>query len=476
MSIMAGIRGRNLFRKENGMTEQQPAHLAFDLGATSWRAILGRPVHGGISMKELHRERHHPRECAGGLFWDIEGIFQGMKRVMREAASLGIAPSSIGIDSWSVDYGLLDKKDRLLEQPRCYRDRRNLGMSEKVAGMVGQRELFVRTGLIQEDITTLCQLVAAREACPELLQAASTLLFIPDLLRHRLCGKMATDFTLASTSQMYNLQKRGWDGELLQRLGIPRGILPPVREGDSILGTLSPDVQEETGLRGDIGIAIGTSHDTAAAFSTQRTGKDEAILSSGTWSMLGIHMEKPLFLESIDPKRFGYEGNPDGSVRLLCNIPGMWILEQCLECWRKELGELSWETLIAGAECADAFTIRVDPYDPAFAVPGDMPEEIRKYCVRTGQLEPRTPFETACAVFAGLADAYALAVEELGGISGRRIKRVHVIGGGSRNLLLNRLFQQRAGIEVVRGPAEATALGNIRGQIRALSACGSAET
>ncbi len=454
------------------MSAQPQAHLAFDLGATSWRAVLGRPVPGGVSMRELGRERHHPRECGGGLFWDIEGIFQGMKKIMRDAASQGIVPSSIGIDSWSVDYGLLDGRGRLFEQPRCYRDPRNLGMAERIASIVGQRELFDRTGLIQEDITTLCQLAAAREADPGLFRAASTLLFIPDLLRFRLCGKKATDFTLASTSQMYHLQKRCWDRELLQRLGIPCSILPEVRTGDSILGTLSPEISEETGLSGDTRIAIGTSHDTAAAFSTQRPGEDEAVLSSGTWSMLGIRMERPLFLESIDPKRFGYEGNPDGSVRLLCNIPGMWILEQCRDSWQKERGELSWETLIEGAECADAFSVRVNPYDPAFAMTGNMPDEIRKYCLRTGQKEPRTPFETACAVFAGLADAYALAVEELGSISGRQIRRVHVIGGGSRNLLLNRLFEQRAGIDVVRGPAEATALGNIRAQMRALAAGG----
>jgi rhamnulokinase len=452
------------------MPEHPQAHLAFDLGATTWRAIIGRPVAGGVSMRERYRERHRPKECGGGLFWDIEAIFQGMKKVMRDAASQGIIPSSIGIDSWSVDYALVDGQGRLREQPRCYRDPRNLGMAEKIAAIVGGRELFARTGLIQEDITTLCQLVAAREADPGLFGPASTLLFIPDLLRYRLCGKMATDFTLASTSQLYHLEKRGWDAELLQRLGIPCAILPVVHRGDSILGTLSPEIQEETGLKGDIGIAIGTSHDTAAAFSTQHSGDDEAILSSGTWSILGIRMEQPLFPDSIDPKRFGYEGNFDGSVRLLCNIPGMWILEQCRESWGKELGELSWETLIAGAECADSFSVRVDPYDPALAAAGNMPQAIRSYCRRTGQPEPRTPFETAYAVFAGLADAYARAVEELGCMSGRRIRRVHVIGGGSRNRLLNRLFRQRAGVEVVCGPAEATALGNIRAQMRALAA------
>jgi len=449
-------------------TTMQKVFLAFDLGATSWRAILGRRGPAGLALEEVHRGRHAPRESSGGLFWDIQGIFDGMKGVLRNVASRGISPSCIGIDSWSVDYGLLDTNGALLEPPRCYRDPRNRGMAARIASLVGQRNLFARTGLIAEDITTLCQLAAARDMTPQLLKSASALLFIPDLLRYWLCGKRATDFTLATTSQMYSIVVGGWDDGLLSRLGIPPVILPAILRGNSVLAPLARDVQAETGL-GAVPISIGTSHDTAAAFSTQPADDESAILSSGTWSMLGIHMKRPLFLESIDPERFGYEGNPDGTVRLLCNIPGMYILEQCREGWQKEHGDLAYETLITGAEGIPSFSSRIDPYDPALALPGDIPKEIRRFCSRTGQQEPRTPFETARAIFLGLADTYARALGELQSISRRSLRRIIVIGGGSRNAFLNRLIQERTGIVVLPGEAEATAVGNILAQEEALA-------
>jgi rhamnulokinase len=244
-----------------------------------------------------------------------------------------------------------------------------------------------------------------------------------------------------------------------------------VRTGHSVLSALHADRQRETGL-GSVPVTIGASHDTAAAFMTQPPEEDGAILSSGTWSMLGVHLPRPVFPASIDPTRFGHEGNPDGTVRLLCNIPGMWILEQCMESWRRRGIDHSYETLARGAEECAAFTTRIDPYDPAFALPEDMPTAIRAHCIRTGQQEPRTPFETARSIFLGLAECYDAALRELSTLSGLSIRRVRVIGGGSRNLLLNALFQERSGVEVVRGQPEATALGNIMSQEMALAARG----
>jgi len=446
-----------------------PFHLAFDLGATSWRAILGRRTDEAFAIEEIHRERHAPREVDGGLFWDFEGILAGITGVLREIARRGIVLASIGIDSWSVDYGLLDARGDLLEPPRCYRDPRTEGMTAKLEARLGIRRLFERTWLLAEDITTLCQLMAASEATPLLLSKAHRLLFIPDLLRAHLCGVEATDFTLATTSQLYDPRADRWDPELAAVGGIDAGILPSVRHGHSVLGTLTPAMQAATGL-GPVPVTIGASHDNAAAFMTQPMDDDSAILSSGTWSMLGVHLPAPVFPPGIDSSRFGHEGNPDGSVRLLCNIPGMWILEQCRASWARAGKETSYEALVQGAAASDGSTGAIDPYDPAFGLSPDMSRSVIEHCAKTGQRVPGTQFEIARAIFQGLATCYARAREELESFSGRRFKRIRVIGGGVRNELLNSLIERKTGIEVVRGPAEATAIGNMMSQEKALAA------
>ena len=443
--------------------------LAFDLGATSWRAMLGRERAGRLELEEIARRANTPvLGPGGGLHWDLQAIRTGMLEALAGLAARGVRPRSIGIDSWSIDYGLLDECGELLEAPRCYRDPRNLGMKRELAGRIGERELFRRTGLMAEDITTLCQLAAARRGTPELLDRARRLLFIPDLLRYWLCGgEAATDFTLATTSQLYNLAAGRWDPRLLAEVSVPAGILPEVRHGPQVLARLSQEVQSQTG-QGPVPVTLGASHDTAAAFSSVPADEHTAVLSSGTWSILGTHLPAPRHLEEIDPNRFGYEGNPDGTVRLITNIPGMWLLERCLDAWRKEGLSLSYDRLVEGAAEAGAFTGRIDPLDPAFESPADMPEAIRRHCARTGQQEPCTPFQTARAIFQGLAAAYAGALRELAAITRRRFQRLLVIGGGSRNRLLNGLIAGQTGLEVLQGEAEATAVGNILNQQQAL--------
>jgi rhamnulokinase len=343
-------------------------------------------------------------------------------------------------------------------------------MKQKVAERFGERELFRRTALMAEDITTLCQLAAARRNTPELLDRARQLLFIPDLLRYWLCGgACATDFTLATTSQLYNLGQRRWDEELAAAYSISASILPEVRHGPQVLAPLGPEVREQTG-QSPVPVTLGASHDTAAAFSSVPVDEYTAVLSSGTWSILGTHLPEPARLEEIDPNRFGYEGNPDGTVRLIRNIPGMWLLERCLACWQEEGRVLGYDELVAGAAEAGTFASRIDPCDPSFEAPQDMPEAIRRHCAASGQREPMTPFETARAIFLGLAAAYADALRELAGITRRRFRSLLVIGGGSRNRLLNRLIAEHTGLEVIQGEAEATAVGNIRNQQKALQA------
>jgi rhamnulokinase len=436
--------------------------LAFDLGASSCRAVLGTEGGDGrVALEEISRLDNAPIARGDGLFWDIEGIWEWM--VCAIAAAAPRAPAAIGIDSWSVDYGLLGADGQLLEQPRCYRDVRNRGMSQKLAARIPLRELFLRNGLMAEDFTTLCQLIAAREGTPDLIDRARRLLFIPDLLRLRLCGVEATDLTLATTSQMFDIRSGRWDGELLGALGLPSDILPTVIPSSSVLSVLERSVRNRTGA-GPVPVVTGASHDTAAAFSTVPRRKGAAALSSGTWSILGIHMDAPVWSAGIDPLRIGYEGNTDGSVRLVANIPGMWIIEQCRTAWKSRGEDYDYRSLVSGARLSRCSTA-VDPYDPSFAAPPDMPEAVAAH-LPVGE---RAPSDITRAVLLGLAGAYTRMVRELSAIAGERIESLTVMSGGSRNELLNEMIGERAGIRIEKGLVEATTVGNIMNQRTALA-------
>jgi rhamnulokinase len=447
-------------------------YLAFDLGATSLRAVLGREAAGGAgpALQEMSRRPNAPVALDRGLFWDFEGIWQWLLSVLVDLAERGIQPAAIGIDSWSVDYGLLGEDGDLLEPPRSYRDVRTLGAAAALSARIPLRELFLRNGLMAEDITTLCQLLAAERDTPDILSRARRLLFIPDLLRGRLCGAQATDLTLATTSQMYDIHGQAWDLELLSRLGLPAGILPRIVRGSGVLGTLCPEIQRQTGL-GPVAIVTGSSHDTAAAFSTVPRRAGTAVLSSGTWSILGIPLESPVWTQGIDPTRVGYEGNTDGSVRLVANIPGMWILEQCRASWREAGLACDYLSLESGAR-RSRLDGAIDPYDPAFTAPAHM---ARTVCGALGIADwsaPGAQFDAARGILRGLAHAVGKLLSELSRIAGQRTEELTVISGGSRNELLNEMIAESAGVRVTRGLAEATVAGNVMNQRLALSRAG----
>jgi len=441
--------------------------LAIDLGASSWRAFLAWQEEAGLRLEEIYREENSPIELASGLFWDIEKIFGGIKRLLKDVAGRGVYLSSIGIDSWSVDYGLLDEAGVLLELPRCYRDPRNKGKLEELTTSIELDVLFERTGVMAEDITTLCQLLAAKKQTPAILEQAATLLFIPDLLRYWLCGQCATDFTLATGSQLYNLQHRAWDEELLALLGLPCHMLPRVFGAGTVLGCLSPKLQEETGL-GPVPVVTGASHDTAAAFLAASGDQDCAILSSGTWSILGVNLPQTLASASIDPLRFGYEGNPDGSVRLVHNVPGMWLLERCRAEWKRGGIECTYAALIDEARRRTDYTGRIDPGWSGFTYPESLMDAIRAFMRETAQPEPRQPGEFTRAILSGLAESYAQALAELRALTNRKLGRLVVVGGGAQNELLNELTASRANVVVSPGCIEATILGNVQNQLLAI--------
>lgn len=458
--------------------QDEQVYLAFDLGASSGRATLGwAGWDGRIGLEEVHRFGNVPVKTDNGLFWDIDGLFEQMLHAMRLVCNRGIAPRSIGVDTWGVDFALLDAGGELIEQPRCYRDNRNSGMSRRVVERIGSARLSERTGSMFQDHTSLCQLVSAAEHTPEIQARAAKLLFIPDLLRNWLCGSISTDCTVASTSQMYDSARREWATDVLAELNLPGHILPPIAPGPSVAGTLTRYIQEKTRL-GAIPVVVGAGHDTGAAFGLCITEdlpppEDLVIISSGTWSILGIFVDEQLPAGVLDPVRFGYESNPDGSLRIMRNITGAWLIEQCRKVWSAAGVDCSYETLVAGARAAageDNASAIIDPQWEGFTHPADMPAAIAGYCRDTGQPAPRTPGEFAHVIFASLAESYAQAIAELREKTGRPLRNLHMIGGMSQNKYLNELTARRADVLVSVGPAEATATGNVAVQMRAMEA------
>ncbi len=466
------------------MSAQDRVYLAFDLGASSGRAILGRVGGDGrIVLEEVSRFPNGPVAEGGGLFWDLDGLLESMLEAMRAVAARGLAPRAIGVDTWGVDFALLDGDGRLAGRPRCYRDPRNAGVSRRVAERIGPQRLQDRTGSMHQDHASLCQYVALAQQQPELLARAARLLFVPDLLRYRLCGDTATDVTFASTSQMYDVPARQWATDVLEELGLRTDILPDVQVGPAVVGTLGDDVRARTGL-GPVPVVSGAGHDTGAAFGICLPGvgaeacgggelpalDDLAVISAGTWSILGVFVDAHLPSGTLEPTRFGYEANPDGSLRIVRNLTGGWLIEQCRKDWQHRGVDCSYEALIAAARAAagtrNASAV-VDPDWEGFYNPPSMPGAIADRCRRTSQPAPTTPGELAQVIFASLADSYARSIELLRGRTGRALRHLYMIGGMSRNDYLNELTAERAGVKVIVGPAEATAMGNVAVQMAA---------
>lgn len=458
--------------------QDESVYLAFDLGASSGRAILGRadPV-GRISLEEIHRFANAPVKTDKGLFWDIEALFEQMLLSMRLVADRGVRLRAIGVDTWGVDFALLDENGDLLERPRCYRDSRNNGMSRRIVERIGVTRLSERTGSMFQDHTSLCQLVTASEDTPDLLARAKTLLFIPDLLRQWLCGSRGSDCTVASTSQMYDAVSREWATDILAELDLPATakILPPIAVGPGVAGTLSREIQEKTHL-GAVPVVVGAGHDTGAAFGLCITedlppAEDLVVISSGTWSILGIFVDGHLPAGVLDPARFGYEANPDGSLRIIRNLTGAWLIEQCRKVWSAAGVDCSYESLVAAASAVggeDNASAIIDPQWEGLSNPPDMTIAIAEYCRSTGQPAPRTPGEFAQVIFASLSESYAETIAELREKTGRPLRNLYMIGGMSRNKYLNELTARRAGVDVIVGPVEATATGNVAVQMQAM--------
>lgn len=433
---------------------------AVDLGAQSGRVAVGRFDGERLAVSEAHRFPNEPVLVAGTLHWDVLRLFRevldGLRAAAREAA-----PDSVAVDSWAVDFGLLDRSGRLLRNPVHYRDARRAAAAEAVHARVSARELYERTGVNPPPMNTLFELAAMAAEDDPALEAADTLLLVPDLVHHWLCGSRTTELTNATTSQCYDPRGRRWATDVLDRLDVPARILTDVVPPGTTLGPVVREVAEETGLGSARVLAVAT-HDTGSAVAAvPMRGPDGAFLSVGTWSLVGLETDRPVITDESFAAGLTNEAGVEGTFRLLRNHTGLWLLHECRRSWALAGRDLPFEELVALARAAPAFRSLVDPDDPAFAAPGDLPARLAGYCARTGQPEPEEVGAVVRCVLESLALKQAQTVELLGAVTGRRPTELHVVGGGARNELLCEWTAQAAGLPVLAGPEEATLVGNL---------------
>jgi rhamnulokinase len=457
-----------------------PPHrfLAFDLGAESGRAVLGSLEDGRLSLRELCRFPNGPVRLLGRDHWNLPGLWEevqnGIRLCTREA---GLAPRSLAVDTWGVDFGLLAADGSLLGLPLSYRGPHTAGAMEDFLGRMTAERVYELTGVQFLPFNTLFQLAALVRDRSPVLDSAAGLLFMPDLFHYLLTGRKSSEFTIASTSQLYNPRTKAWSGELLAALGLPESLMPEVRPPGTILGNISSEAAKATGLASGTPVVATASHDTASAVAAvPAEGRDWAYISSGTWSLVGVECPGPVITPRTLELNFTNEGGLGGRVRLLKNVTGLWLLQQCRRSWGAGRRSLpGYAELVRSASAAPAFRTLVDPDDPSFLNPADMPEAIRAFARRTGQAAPETKAATVRCILESLALKYRQVLGQLAGVSPRPIGRLHVIGGGSRNELLVRFTAAACGLPVMAGPAEATAAGNILGQALALGAVRSLE-
>lgn len=433
--------------------------LAFDLGASSGRAILGIYENGSLKIEEVHRFENVPVHTDGHLRWNFGQLLAEVRKGIEKAESF----HSVGFDTWGVDFGLVDRQGRLLEDPVHYRDERTAGICEKVFEEISAQELYERTGNQIMPINTLFQLAALKNECPELLEKADRLLFMPDLFAHALCESAVCEQTIASTSQMLDPVSKNWDKELLQKLGLPYGLLSPTVTSGTVVGELALNNSPAAKV-----IAVA-GHDTQCAVAAIPTERDDvAFLSCGTWSLLGTELSEPVLTRESMEQELSNEVGADGKINYLKNIIGLWLIQECRRNWQEQGCDLSFAELAEEAEKSPALRCFIDPDAEEFAAPGDMPKRIQEFCRKTGQYVPQTVGEISRCIYESLALKYRFALEQLGTVTKKSFSALHILGGGSNAAVLCQMTADACGIPVIAGPSEATALGNILIQLVAL--------
>ena len=453
-----------------------PMHVAIDLGAGSGRALVGGPAAGGFRIEEVHRFHYAPRRAAGHLRWDaarlLDGIHNGLRRAWSAAARDGSAIASVGVDSWGVDYALIDRAGALVEDPICYRDDRTASTMEKVFAAVPREEIYARTGIQFMPFNTLFQLAAhAREGLPE---QAAHLLLVPDFCHHHLCGSLVCERTDASTTQILSARSHEWDGELLDRLELPRALMPDITDAGARLGTLRAELCATLGIAPAAVVAPAT-HDTASAVAGTPLESGWAYISSGTWSLVGVERRSPLLTDGAMQAGLTNELGAGRTVRLLTNVMGLWLLESCRREWETEGRPQPLEPLLAAVARLEAPAALVNPDDRRFFAPASMVRELRGALREAGQPDADDPVALTKVILDSLARRYADVVAAIERLTGDRVPGIHVVGGGSRNAYLNQATADAAGRPVLAGPVEATAIGNLLVQGMAAGEIGSIE-
>jgi rhamnulokinase len=449
--------------------------LAFDIGATSGRSILGTLENGRLQMKELTRFPNQMLQIGDHFHWNIYSLFEHLKAGLMAAKSEDVEISSIGIDTWGVDFALLAKDGTILGAPYAYRDPHTNGAPEKFFEIVPREKVYDLTGIQVMNFNSLYQLFALKQANNSLLEATSEILFMPDALSYLLTGNKVVEYTIASTSQILNPRTKKFESQLLKAAGVSPSILGKIVMPGHVIGMLRNDIAIESEL-GKVPVIAVAGHDTASAVAAVPAENERfAYLSSGTWSLMGIEVKDAIINEETFELNFTNEGGIEGTTRFLKNITGMWLLEQCLKEWKKEGVTYAYEKLVHMAESVPAFQSLIDPDHISFANPASMTKAITDYCVSTGQKAPENHAEFVRCIFESLSLIYRFVLGKIIHLAPFSIEKLHVIGGGSKNPLLNQWTANAIGMPVVAGPSEATAIGNIMIQAKAAGCVDSLE-
>jgi len=441
---------------------REKAYLALDIGAESGRAILAHLRSGILTTEEVHRFPNEPVEYGRFLHWDVSRLWLEVRKALALVKDIPL--SGIGVDTWGVDYALLGEAGELLHNPFHYRDRRTQGVMEEVFRKVPKEEIYAATGIQFMPINTLYQLVAAKRDTPRLLLAADRFITMPDLFNYWLTGNAVCEFTNATTTQLVSPTSRDWVTDLMERLDLPSTLPAPIIEPGTTIGKLLPGISPASSHAGTPVIAPAT-HDTGSAVAAIRARDGTAFLSSGTWSLLGTELDVPVLNADARRCNFTNEGGVCGTTRLLKNVTGLWMLQCCQRSWVARGHAYEYRELMELASHEPPFKHLVNPDDESFLRPADMPTAINEFCAKTRQAIPSTPGAYVRGILESLAFRYRLVLSDLEQVSRRRIEKIHIIGGGSKNQVLNQFTADATGRTVMAGPAEATAIGNVAIQI-----------
>ncbi len=440
----------------------QPQYIACDLGAESGRVIVGALKDGKLGLEEIHRFPNGPIRLVGTMRWNLLGIFAELKKALSMVGARGVEPRALSVDSWGVDYAYFCKNAPLLTPPFHYRDGRTESAFPQALARVKRDEIFDQTGIQFMRFNTIYQLFDDLTTQPEIVHVADRFLCIADYLNYLFSGRDVAERSLASTTQLYDPQAKVWSKKLIKALGLREAIFPDIVDSGTLLGTLLPDVAVETGLPLDTAVAACPTHDTASAVAAvPGEGENWAFLSSGTWSLLGVELASPIISNETLEKNFTNEIGHGGTVRFLKNIVGLWILQECRRCWLGSGQDLSYDAIEAAATTAEPFRSLIHPNHSQFMKPGDMPSRIQEFCRESEQPVPETVGQFSRCIMESLALLYAQTLAEASSLAKRQIDCLHIVGGGCKNRTLNQFTADACGIEVLAGPVEATAAGNL---------------